>query len=51
MVISAAGRADIMPYARVPKRSNLYFIKSNIRVHSVDTCLFGARELDISIYP
>ncbi len=25
--------------------------KSNIRAHSIDTYLFGARELDISIYP
>ena len=26
MVIPAAGRADIMPSARVPKRSNLYIL-------------------------
>ncbi len=52
MVIPAAGRAGIIPSARAPKRSNLsYFNKSNIRAHSIDTYLFGARELVFSIYP
>ena len=50
MLIRAAGRADIVP--EFPNgQIYLYFDKSHIRAHSIDTYLFGGGELDISIDP